>query len=520
MVKEEIFSKLNIKDYNNKLEKIIEKKSFSEDTKNLLLNMFYKIELAYDDYSKIKTNINFKKEILEEILNIIENDCDKIELIKPKIDKETILKDKKNIVIKEDKKIISYPNEKDILDALYTIQKSKFNIKNKYTIVKKSLEMLLNLGNKINKTEIIRDFDGWAWNININEIEDININIVYQNIQMLVGHQFLKDWLENVNNDDYLLQLKQILEKLYEQETGWNLYKTICQISILIFVKNNNQEKNRLISQKEILKKEIETIEDKKNYLQELNNSKKEIAKKIKKIDETINNKVQMQKEFANRNKLLSKEKKIFSLSDFYEIMLQERKTLILELKLNSNLMDPIKYFKTKEELIKKFNLINELNLEKIKSDKENEFIIKFQKYFLIAIKQKIKKSNTKKEIIDMIYQMRYYLILPIKQIADKEQVQELLKDINSTNKLLITKACKQKVLNILSNNINENFKIISKILNTKIVNLEEIIIEIKKKDENILLNIYEENIIDKSIEQIKIEDPNIKYNKKIKLFI
>ena len=52
MGREEIFSKLNIKDYNNELEKILEKKSFSEGTKNILLNILYKMETSYDDYNK------------------------------------------------------------------------------------------------------------------------------------------------------------------------------------------------------------------------------------------------------------------------------------------------------------------------------------------------------------------------------------------------------------------------------------------------------------------------------------
>lgn len=45
MEKEKILFK--IRDYNNELEKILEKKSFSESTKNLLLSMLYKIETAY-----------------------------------------------------------------------------------------------------------------------------------------------------------------------------------------------------------------------------------------------------------------------------------------------------------------------------------------------------------------------------------------------------------------------------------------------------------------------------------------
>ena len=46
MEKNKILSKLNIdiKDYNNELEKILENKLFSYDVKNLLLSMLYKIE--------------------------------------------------------------------------------------------------------------------------------------------------------------------------------------------------------------------------------------------------------------------------------------------------------------------------------------------------------------------------------------------------------------------------------------------------------------------------------------------
>lgn len=516
MGKEEIFSKLNNKDYNNKLEKIIEKKSFSEDTKNLLLNMFYKIEAAYEDYSKIKSNIISQKEILEEILSIIENDCEKIELIKPKLGEENILKNQKSIGIKEEKKIISYQNDKAILDALYKIQKGSFKIKDEYNIIKNSLEMLLNFGDKMNKTEIIRDFDGWAWNIASDEIEDICINIIYQIIQILVGNQLLKNWLENINDEDYIILLQKKLEE-YGQETGEDLYKLICQISILIYTKQDKKEKNKLIIEKENIKKELEKMEDKKTYLQNLANNKKEIGKKIKQIDETINNKILIKQEFNLRNKKLNKEDKIFSLSDLYDVMEKERKQLMIELNLCAGFMDPIKYFKTKAELQDKFDVINELNLEKEDIKKLDELISELQKKFLIAIRQKIKKITIKKEIVDLIYQMRYYKFLFINK---SEYILNIKEDIDKTNKLIITKACRLKAINILSNNIEQNFKIISEILNTKIINLEGIIIEINKKQENILLNIYEENIIERSIEYDKIEDLKIKYNKKIKLFI
>lgn len=54
MEKEKLISKLNIKDYNNQLERILSKKNYSAETKNLLLNMLYKIETSYEDYNKVK----------------------------------------------------------------------------------------------------------------------------------------------------------------------------------------------------------------------------------------------------------------------------------------------------------------------------------------------------------------------------------------------------------------------------------------------------------------------------------
>jgi len=59
-MKEDFFSKF--KDYNKELEKILEKKDFSKDVKNLLLSMFYKLEISYNDYFFVKRNCKSKQE--------------------------------------------------------------------------------------------------------------------------------------------------------------------------------------------------------------------------------------------------------------------------------------------------------------------------------------------------------------------------------------------------------------------------------------------------------------------------
>ena len=71
MGKEDIFSKINLKDYNNILETVLEQKDFTEDVKSLLLSMFYKIGNGYEDYQTVKVDVNNKSKFLRTILQII-----------------------------------------------------------------------------------------------------------------------------------------------------------------------------------------------------------------------------------------------------------------------------------------------------------------------------------------------------------------------------------------------------------------------------------------------------------------
>ena len=66
-----------MKNYNDELETILEKKSFSVDVKNILLNMLYKIETSYEDYFIVKRNVEDKKVFIQKILNTIE-ECNEI----------------------------------------------------------------------------------------------------------------------------------------------------------------------------------------------------------------------------------------------------------------------------------------------------------------------------------------------------------------------------------------------------------------------------------------------------------
>lgn len=167
--KKRLIAKLNIKDYDKELENILQTKPFPKIAKNLLLSMFYKIENSYDDYQKVKVEVPNKKDFLQELLNIIDLDCKDIEITKPKIEND-VIEDKKSTVVKEENKIITYQNESEILEKLYELNNNKFNIITENDIKSKALSNLLNEGEMLSKSEVIKDFDGWSWNT----IEDEN----------------------------------------------------------------------------------------------------------------------------------------------------------------------------------------------------------------------------------------------------------------------------------------------------------------------------------------------------------
>ena len=207
---------------------------------------------------------------------------------------------------------------------------------------------------------------------------------------------------------------------------------------------------------------------------------------------------------------------RIFSLSDLSEILENERKELIDNLNKCSKKMEPLNFIKTKTEIENKLVLLKELELEKqnkeILSTKVNELLNLVCK----AIKIQIDNAEEKEEIIRLVYVIRYFGLI---YISKKEQVKDKI-DINLIQKLIITKACKQRIITIFSKNIKENYTIIKNILQTDIIELEKMYLRFNTKTNKTILEIYDEENMYNTLEIPNIEEPNVKQNKKIKVFI
>lgn len=502
--KEDIFGKLNIKDYNNQLEEILETKNFSSETKNFLLTILYKIEVSYNDYYRVKNIKQTKGEFIEDIIKALRDNCESIELVKPSDERynKFISQKEKCIVDKEKKNIISLYNEQALLFAILSLRNLEYKFDNE--IVGKPLKELFQYGNNINAKEVIRDFDGWAWHIEAKLIESIECNLVFQNILMLLGN--------NIRTEE---QLKQKLQQIYESEKAKIIYRLICRIALLIYINNHKNEIKKYKEKKLNFKKQLEEMEDKAKYLKDITFKRKAVETRIRTIDKCLTDVKCLKREFIKTNKELEEDRKIFSISDFEEQIQLEKNNLLIKLKDYNDKMLPKSYLKEKEVL--KENL---LILEVLEDKKDiYYYILELQKRFIEGIQEKIIKAKTRSDIMEIIYKIRYYLFLPYKdrQIRDVEDIKT---GIYKTQEIIYNLACKMNVLNPISINETINSEVIRTILETNIIELENIELQFKAENYQIMLRIFDEDTIEKTIHYDTIEGLTARMNRKFRLFI
>lgn len=525
MDKEKILSRLNSKDYNNELETILEEKHFSENVKNLLLSMLYKIEAGYTDYIEVKRMVENRKNYIEEILIIIKEKAKEIRIVEEdsEIGKELKETGKKYKIQKLEKAIdIMYPNEKNLLYALYELDDRQVYLDEKYNLIRNSLSELLNMGENINNTEVLRDFNGWSWDTTVSEIPDIGVNLIYQNLIYVLGIEFIKDWVHTNEIKDYVQLVEQKLTQSYGQKNVNRLLELLYSLSILICTDKNEREKERLLEEKEQLEKELARLTDKTALLNEISTMKKETLKKIKEIDSILNDKKLLEQEYIKRNEKLPEYNKIFSLSHLTEILTRQRRKLLVSMEEANRILDPSSYVKSKQNLEKELEIVANIQLGgEEKQKKQQQEVVELQKVFLDCMEMKIKQIVDKEDIIDVIYILRYYNFLPIDANKVIGQVKELEKKRIKLQEELIQKGQKMKIITKLSDSGKVDEIIWKNIFTMRLINLEHINLELVWQDETVQVGIYDIDILEDTIEIDSIidkKDSLVKSNKKVKL--
>ena len=424
--KEKLLNKIVKKDYNNELEMILEKKSFDESAKNLLLSILYKIEASYKDYEKTKRNVMDKEEYVKRFIQIIQENCDSMTICKMNSKEVNILGDKTFLVDKENKRIICYPIERKLLYCIAKISKKDIIIKQDYPIICETLSNAINIGNNIETVEPLRDFNGYSWTTTCSEIESVSYNLIYQNLRLLLGQEFLEKWIKNKEFIiDYMELLKNKLEEKYGTKNQKDIIKIIEKLSVLLEVNYNSKKKEEFAKEKKEIEKTLKKIDNKEKYIEMITKQKRKLTKEIKIIDATVNDKKLLEAEYIKRNEELPSKKKIFSVRVLSKRMKKERDEKLEELEKLNELLNPRKYISYKKEMEQKYEYLKLIEIDDFEKE-INKMLIKLQKVFLKVYQLKIQKTNEKSEIVDCIYEFRYYTVLPYNEKINIGEVKEI----------------------------------------------------------------------------------------------
>lgn len=435
-------------------------------------------------------------------------------------------KNRTYLVDKEKKEIQCYPIERKLLYALSKISKKDRIVKSDYYIIDETLSNLINVGNNINMVEPMRDFNGYSWTTLSREIESTAHNLVYQNLRILLGENFLLKW---INNSEFMLdyydRLKNELDEEYGIEERKKILKLLSKISILLEVKYNKDSRERLIQTKKQLDDKIEKLQNKEKFVEDLTIEKNRITREIRNIDTIINNKDQLEQEYIRRNEELPLDKKIFSMRVLSEIMVKERETLFDKIDELNKQMNPHYFVEFKKDLEQKYEILKIVDSDENKIEKEIEVtLLKIQKIFLKCFQKQVRKIEGKQQMIKLIYQFRYYILLPFNPEKKIIEIETLRKDIDETTKIIIKKSQEMKVLQKIAKNEETDFQILRNIFTSRIIKLENVELKLTKEKDNIYLQLFDEDLFENKVEiglkdTFPIKDLKIRFNKRVKIF-
>ena len=126
-----------------------------------------------------------------------------------------------------------------------------------------------------------------------------------------------------------------------ESIIDYNLYLDIKDTRSSI---KNEKLKQELAEENKKALYEIEVVQDKVKYLDEITNSKKQMAKQIKQIDETINNEKLLEKELEKRRKKMGKKSQLLN-KQYLKALLSDERRKIIEKILKTPSMTYLKHF-------------------------------------------------------------------------------------------------------------------------------------------------------------------------------
>lgn len=506
MGKETLFSKNS---YDIQLEDIIENKEFNDEAKSLILNILYKIDIAYKDYSKAKYEVKLKNEIISDIIDVINNNCNTIEIVNPKNAKKKFSVDKKKKIIK------AFPSEESLLQALYYI-KTK-DLKRIPNLFNRVIMTAINRGISLNGAEIIRDFNGWSWNNAIDDKVSKYYNIIYQDLLILLGNEALESLAKS---DDIRESLSDKLEEIYGSKKTQDLIEKIDICCILIYIVNSKKNQKEVFDFLERQENEFNLIKNKSKYISNITLENNENMKIVSKIENILKSKTLLEKNFSKE----STKEKYKTIENYKKHLNKLQSEKLKQINKNTNLINPFEYVKRKGQIEREVELLKYVKKIHGKKDSIYNNIIELQRIVISCFYKKIEVYDLKKELINLIYEIRYYNYLPVEDDKKIKDIKELDVDMRNMQRKLLTKLCDNKVVEVFSKDYNINYTILKYIFLAKMININKILIKLKYKDKKLFMEYYDENALETEV-SINFSNDDLnelakRIDKKIRMFI
>lgn len=500
------------KDKNEELEKILAQKKVDEQAKNLLQGILYKVEVSYKDYKKVKAKKQTEEKYVKEIVTNIDKRCDKISIVKltQKVANEEIQKalEKSKFYVGEE--IVCYPIEEKILYAIEKKSRYEKILNNKYEEVTIALSELINTGKNMDRTEVLRDFNGWSWTTINKEIENIEANLIYQILQILLGEEFLDNWCEDKDGIiDYLEQFTEEMTSKYGKDIAIKQKDLLIKIAMANTVRENSQFAQNIIEKVKKIDEEIANYEDTETRIVELTNHKKKLLQELCQIEKVVGQSYRLKEEYERRNEEAPIDKKMFNIRTFKRQLENRKQQTLEQLEQVNYLLNPSNYLVEKSKLLEQ-----KQKLQFAQQDQEQveTWRIEFIENFLKCFKILVKKAKDEEEIVKLIYQFRYFMLLPFNQENSIKDIEKLKDSIVDVEKKIVYKAIDKKVIADLP------FEIMRHVFETRIIILEDLYYKITGKSEKKYVQIFDENVSEEKFEITQTEKTKI--NKKMKIFI
>ncbi len=511
--KERILAKFNIKDYRNELELILEGKNFDEEAKSLILNIFYKLDNFYKDYMLVKKECESKNKFIEGYIEIIKSKCNEISILTP----QECTKNNKCIIDKENGKIESFPSENVLLYAIYELNEEdetneKINLKDFPNIC---INHVLSKGYTINCTEPIRDFNGWSWNCEISNSENIIYNLIYQNMLILFGYDFIS---KNMNKPNIMEILKNKISSEKFCDSGYEFLECLFETCIDIYNNFSNENHDKCLKCKNTIIKKMNLLKNREEYINNKSKSNASIIQKIQKLDLVLNDVNLTQKVFEKN--LKAGKIKCHTVIEFIDLIEKKRQKLLKKIDDNNKLISPKEYLKNFEEYKRLLNLYSSIKEKNDKVNVQNK-LVKLQKAFLKCEKMKIIKEENKRNLYGLANEFRYYSNIPYnknKNVMSQEKIKTEYEDVVKT---LIYKMVENKVIDIGFRTKKLNYDVLKYIFKTKIIKLDNLAVKINFNNNEIEVEYYDAKMLDyKDTFEIPYDEKNInKKERKIKIF-